>query len=68
MGQLFDAPNSISGVRFFKCDRALYVSGTTQRTLTDYTATDNFYDLVVDNNGDVVLLNSTFDADKILQI
>ncbi len=68
VGQLFVAPNSLSEVRFFKCDRALYVSGTAARSLTNYEATDNFYDLVCDDNADITLVNSTFDPDKILQI
>ncbi len=66
VGILVDAPNSLSNVQFFKCDRALYFQASV--TVTGYNATDNAYDLVVDNTLTISLVNSTFNPDKILQV
>ena len=66
LGILVDAPNTLSNVEFFKCDRALYFQASV--TVTGYQATDNAYDVVVDDTLTVTLVNSVFDPDKILQV
>jgi len=66
IGTVYVAPQSIDGIQVFNCTRGFYFKATME--MTNYVATDNTYDLVVDDGLTVTLVNSTFDKDKILQV
>ncbi len=65
-GEFQAAPNVLEGVNVFNTDRGMHFKAT--MTVTNYVATDNSFDLVVDNTLTITLVNSIFDKDKILQV
>jgi hypothetical protein len=66
VGSIYIAPQSLEGIQVFNCERAFHFKASV--TVSNYIATDNTYDLVIDDGLTVTLINSTFDPDKILQV
>ena len=65
-GEIQTAPSVLENVKIFNNTRGMHFKATME--VTGYEATDNTYDLVVDNLLTVTLVNSVFDKDKILQV
>lgn len=65
-GEIQTAPAVLENVRVFNNTRGMHFKAT--MTVDGYEASDNTYDLVVDNLLTITLVNSSFDKDKILQV